>query len=277
MDTNSFIYSPQLLQTKQFFITFYRDWSLKLFGAGIILFIGIFIARWIGNIVQRNLEKKDMEPPVRRLILRVVKLIVIVLTLVIALDKVGVPVTPLIAGLSVAGVGVGLATQGVLSNLVAGLTILFTKPFRVGEYLEVLGVTGQVKDIELFSTTLIHADLSRVIIPNRKIVGEILHNYGMMRQLDIVVGVGYNTDIQQMFALIRDVLAKNSRVLKNPGAAVGIKHLSDSSIEVAIRPWVSLTDYGAAQGEIYQAILEGFKASKIEIPFPQREVRMLNA
>jgi small conductance mechanosensitive channel len=169
----------------------------------------------------------------------------------------------MLAGIGVAGVGIGLALQGVLGNLVAGLTIIFTKPFRVGEYIEIVGVSGQVKHIELFSTMLLHSDMSHVMVPNRKLVGEVLHNYGHIRQLDLGVGV-------------RKILAANTRVLKDPVPFVGISALGDFSIQITIKPWTKVADYNPAQVEIYEAILNEFRAHKIEIPFPQREVRLLN-
>src|SRR5438093_9240740 len=121
-------------------------------------------------------------------------------------------VTPLVASIGVAGVGIGLAMQGVLSNMVCGLAIIFLKPFRVGEYIELLGVHGQVTAIELFSTTLAHPDRSRVVIPNRKIVGEVLHNYGTIRQLDLSVGVAYQTNIKEALATLCELVAQNPRV-----------------------------------------------------------------
>jgi len=134
---------------------------------------------------------------------------------------------------------------------------------------------GQVTTIELFSTTLLHSDKSRVVIPNRKIVGEILHNYGSVRQLNLSVGIAYNADVDRALAVVREILGANARVLKDPQPVVGIEALADSSITIGIFPWVSVPDYGAAQLEIYQAILEQFRARGIEIPFPQREVRLL--
>jgi small conductance mechanosensitive channel len=256
---------------------FFVQYGLQLVGAMIILFVGFLISRWIGSVLQGWLEHKQLEPPLRKLIVRVARLLLLLLTLVIALDKCGVPITPMIAAISVAGVGVGLAMQGVLGNLVAGLTIIFTKPFRVGEYVEIAGVHGLVTDIDLFSTILMHADRSRVVIPNRKIVGEILHNYGKMRQLDLAIGVAYGTNLREMFAIVRDVLNQNPRVLKDPVAAHGISFLGDSAITIGIRPWVAVTDFGPAQAELYEAILERFRTSHIEVPFPQREIRLLNS
>src|SRR5687767_4121137 len=155
------------------------------------------------------------------LFIRIAKLFVMLLAILIAVQQLGVELWPLIAGLGVAGVGVGLAMQGVLSNLVAGLTIIFVKPFRVGEYIQINNVEGQVDIIELFSTTLLHPDMSRVVIPNRKIVGEILHNYGKIRQASLSVGVAYDTDLNRAIEIIRDILARNPRVLKSPAPGVG--------------------------------------------------------
>ena len=248
----------------------------KLLTAAVIVVMGLFAARWVGKALMGVLNKRDMEPPVKMLITRLVKLLVMIFTLVIALGTAGVDVVALVAGISIAGVGVGLAMQGVLSNVVAGLTIIFTKPFRVGEYVELASVQGQVQTIELFSTTLLHADMSRVVVPNRKIVGEILHNYGTIRQLNLTVGVGYGSDIPRVMALLQAIVATNPRALKTPLPGIGVSSLADSSINIAVKPWVSVADYGPAGAEIYQTIIDTFRREKIEIPFPQREVRMLN-
>jgi small conductance mechanosensitive channel len=248
----------------------------KLLAAIVIVVIGFIAARWVGKALMGALNKRDMEPPVKMLITRIVKLMVMLFTLVIALGTAGVDVVALVAGISIAGVGVGLAMQGVLSNVVAGLTIIFTKPFRVGEYVELAGVQGQVHSIELFSTKLVHADMSRVVIPNRKIVGEILHNYGNIRQLNLTVGVAYGSDIPRVIALLQAIVVANARALKTPSPGIGVSSLADSSINVAVKPWVSVADYVPAGAEIYQTIVDTFRREKIEIPFPQREVRMLN-
>jgi small conductance mechanosensitive channel len=256
-------------------ITYVIDHSGAIIGAVVIVVIGFVVARWVGMFAIRWLERKEMEPPVRMLIARLTRLVVVGLAVVMALGTVGANIAALVAGIGVAGVGVGLAMQGVLSNIVAGLTIIFTKPFRVGEYIELLGVQGQVDTIELFSTSLKHPDRSRVVIPNRKIVGEILHNYGTVRQLDLMVGVAYDTDLHEVVRIVRELLEGNSRVLKDPVAVVGVTTLADSSINISIRPWVKVPDYGPAIAELYPAIVEKFRVANIEMPFPQREVRML--
>jgi small conductance mechanosensitive channel len=131
--------------------------------------------------------------------------------------------------------------------------------------------------IDIFSTTLLHPDRSRVVIPNRKIVGEILHNFGSIRQLSLSVGVSYATDLTHALTIAKDLLARNPRVLKEPGAAVGISQLGDSAITISIQPWVRSSDFAPAQGELNQAIIERFRDAHIAIPFPQHEVRLLPA
>jgi len=262
---------------KNTIIDFLTVYGFQIIGALIILTIGLVIAWWLGRVLGQWLETKRVEPPIVMLAVRVIRLLVFLVALLQALDKLSVPIGPMLAGIGVAGVGIGLALQGVLGNLVAGLTIIFTKPFRVGEYIEVAGVSGQVKQIELFSTMLLHADMSLVMVPNRKLVGEILHNYGQIRQLDLSVGVAYGTDIESALKIVREILAANSRALKDPVPFTGIAALGDFSIQIMIKPWTKVADYNPAQVEIYEAVLNQFRANKIEIPFPQREVRMLNS
>jgi small conductance mechanosensitive channel len=245
-----------------------------LTGIGILV-AGLFCARWAGKVAHRWLEKHKLEPQIRQLMTKLMRLVVFAIFAVMALGQMGVQITPLLAGVGVAGVGLSFAMQSVLGNLVAGLNIIFTKPFTVGEYIELLGVYGQVQDISLFSTTLLHADNSRVVVPNRKIVGEILHNYGTMRQMELSVGVAYDADIKLAVATIKEILEQNPKVLKDPAPIVGVSSLADSSVIISVLPWVSVPDFFVAETEVNQAIIEQFSRKGISIPFPQREVRML--
>jgi small conductance mechanosensitive channel len=247
----------------------------RLFTAIVILVIGIAISRWVSAWLSRWLEHRELEPPIRLLITRLVWAVCMLLFVILALQNIGVELLPLIAGLSVVGAGVALATQGVLSNAVAGLSIIFAKPFRVGEYIAIAGVEGVVESITLFNTTLGHVDRSRVIVPNRKVVGEILHNYGRIRQLEVTVGVAYDTDMALLMSVIDQVLQGNPRVLKDPQAIVQPAQLGDSSVAIAVKPWVAVQDQVVASGEIYAAVLAALRARGIVIPPPQREVRML--
>jgi small conductance mechanosensitive channel len=276
METNKLAAATeQLSQLKAEGIRYAADKGPALIGAIVILVAGFLLARFVGRLLGKWLERRQLEPPVRMLLLRVAWLVIMALFFMVALGTLGIAVGPLIALMSVAGVGVGLAMQGVLGNLVSGLLIIFTKPFRVGEYIEVVGNYGQVSVIELFSTTLVHPDRSRVVIPNRKISGEILHNYGTIRQHDITVGVAYNTNLPAAIGVINEILARNPRVLKDPAPAVTVSSFGNSAIEIAVRPWSAVQELGPAGAEIRLAIVDAFRARKIEIPFPQMEVRVV--
>jgi small conductance mechanosensitive channel len=235
----------------------------KALVAALMLAGGYFAAQWAGGVAGRSLERYAIEAPVRALLESAARVLVFGLFVIMALQNIGVQLLPLIAGLGVAGAAVALAMQGVLGNVAAGLNIIFSKPFRVGDYVAIAGVHGEVLDIRLSTTTLGHADLSRVVIPNRKIVGEILHNYGRIRQLAIEVTVPYESDIEQAIDTAQAVLRANPRVLRDPLAGVGVARLGDAGVTLSLTPWVAVSDYGAAGAELNQAILAAFRNRKI--------------
>lgn len=257
-------------------IEFLLLYGFQIVGGLIIFFCGLFFAGLLGRLVKKSLTRFKLEQPVELLLVRVSKLIVVLLTGILTISKMGVDIAPLVAGVGVVGVGVGLATQGVLANLVAGLLIIFSKPFRVGEFIDLVGEAGVVHMIDLFSTKLMHADKSIVVIPNRKIVGEIVHNYGLIRQLNLKVAVAYRSDLRLVEQTVRDVLARNPKVLTEPAPFYSVIELDDSGINIAVKPWVTVQNFMSAPGELYHAIIEAFREKKIEIPFPQREIRVLN-
>jgi small conductance mechanosensitive channel len=242
------------------------QYGLKAVVALGIFAAGVMASRWTGRLAQQSLERQTLDPPVRMLLVRIVKIIVMIFAMVIALDALGVPIAPLVAGIGVAGVGIGLALQGVLSNVMAGLSIIFTKPYKVGEHISLLGVHGDVVMVDIFSTTLMHPDRSRVIIPNRKIVGEILHNFGTIRQMHLTIEVSYKTDMNQALGIIHEVLAHHAHVLKEPPPSIGVSRLGHPAITIAVEPWTPVVHYAAAQGDLNKAILERFRAADVEFP-----------
>jgi small conductance mechanosensitive channel len=239
-----------------------------------IIVAGYIVGRWAGRLTLRAVGRFRFEPPVRVLAERSVRIAVLGLFGILALQNLGVELLPLVAGLGVAGAGVALATQGVLGNLVAGLTIIFTQPFRVGDYISIVKEEGDVLEISLFNTMLGHPDRSRVVIPNRRIVGEILHNYGRVRQLDIGANVAHDADIGAAVAAIEGVLAASPRVLRDPAPLVFVARVEDA-VRIGIRPWVGVADYVPAGGELNRAILERLRAQGIAVPMPRREVHLL--
>ena len=251
------------------------EFGPKLFVAVLIMVVGWFVAKWASRPADRLLERFHVEVALRNLLTRIVHILVLLLFAIMALQNLGVQLLPLIAGLGIAGAGIALAMQGVLGNMAAGLTIVFTRPFRVGEYISIVGEEGEVVDITLFSTVLSHPDRSRVVVPNRKIVGEVLHNYGSIRQLDLRVGVAYEAPLDKALAVARDVVTANPRVLKEPEPVIGVASLADSSVVISLRPWVQVSDYGPAGAEINQALVAALGKRAIQIPVPQLEVRLL--
>jgi small conductance mechanosensitive channel len=212
------------------------EFGPRLLSATLVLVAGLFVTRWAAGLAGRGLARFPLEPPVRELLLRVVRLLVFLVFLLMALQNLGIDLLPLIAGLGIAGAGIALALQGVLGNVAAGLTIIFTRPFRVGEYIS--------------------------------IAGEILHNYGEIRQLNLRVGVAYATDLDTAFAAIREVLAANPRVLKDPAPVVQAAALGEFAISIAIQPWVAVRDFVAAPGEINTAVVREFRERGITMPVP---------
>jgi small conductance mechanosensitive channel len=249
----------------------------RLFTALVILVVGLFVSGWASRWFAHFLGRRELEPPLRLLLSRVVWALCVLIFALMALQNLGVELLPLIAGLGVAGAGIALATQGVLSNMVAGLSIIFAKPFRVGEYIAIAGVEGVVESITLFNTTLGHVDLSHVVVPNRKVVGEILHNYGRIRQVEVSVGVAYDSDLPRVVALIRAALEANPRVLREPQPIVQPMQLGDSAVGIAVRPWVAVQDQVSVSGEIHAAVLAALRAHGVVMPPPQREVRLIGA
>lgn len=255
-----------LLETPDVLTQLAVQYGPRLLSAALVLLAGVFVMGWVAKFVARGLGRLPLEQPVRDLLLRAVKILVLCLFLLLALQNLGIDLLPLLAGLGIAGAGIALALQGVLGNVAAGLTIIFTRPFRIGEYISIAGVEGTVSKVSIFSTTLCHSDLSLVVIPNRKIAGEILHNYGEIRQLDLTVNVAYGTDIDLAVRAVRDVLASNSRVLPDPPPLVAAVALGDYAVSIAIKPWVTVPDYVAAAGEINPAVVEAFRLQGVQIP-----------
>jgi small conductance mechanosensitive channel len=249
----------------------------RVMAAVLILAAGVVAGRWVGRATERGLARFALEPPVRQLLIRIVKVLILGLFAIMALQNLGVELLPLIAGLGVAGAGLALAAQGVLGNVIAGLTIIFTRPYRVGEFISIAGVEGTVDIITLFNTVLMHGDRSRVVVPNRKIVGEILHNYGRIRQTEVKVGVAYSADLKLALAAVNELVRANSRVLSEPVPVVQIAALGDSAVLIAAKPWVAVADFGAVETELNLSLVETMRQRGIEMPFPQYDVRLLGS
>jgi small conductance mechanosensitive channel len=252
------------------------NWALRFISATVII-----VAGWlVGNALQRRVERiRRLDTTLTGFIGGLLKYIVLAISFITVLGQFGVQTASLLAVLGAAGLAIGLALQGTLSNVAAGAMILILRPFRAGDYIQTGAIGGTVKTLGLFGTELATPDNVYIFVPNGKIWGNEIFNYSRnaFRRQDIKVGIGYGADIGKAFTIIRDVLDKDPRVLKNdPDRPFDVmaNALGESSIDLIVRFWTSNADYWAARFDITKAVKESLDAAGIDIPFPTRTLYM---
>jgi len=257
---------------------FITTYGLKIIGAIVILILGR-IAAGIGRKgVRRVLEKTKTDPAIVGFVGGLTYVLILTFAVLAALAKFGIQTASFVAILGAAGFAVGFALQGSLANFAAGVLILVLRPFRVGEYIEGAGVAGTVKEIDLFTTILATPDNVKIMVPNSKLFGDTIKNYSAFdtRRIDLVIGIGYASDIQKAYDIINNLIKEDSRILSDPAPQVAVSELADSSVNFVVRPWVNKGDYWQVRFELTRKIKESFDANGIEIPFPQRVVHMVS-
>ncbi|MEP7044097.1 MAG: mechanosensitive ion channel domain-containing protein [Dokdonella sp.] len=249
-------------------------WAGQLLVAILILLIGWWLARRVAGAAQRVLTRGGADPLLGSFLRNLVFVLLIAIVIVGALDRIGVPTASLLAALGAAGLAIGLALQGSLSNLAAGVLLMVFRPFRVGQYVEVAGVGGTVQTVSLMHTILLTPDNRELILPNAKVAGDIIVNVNARgtRRIDLVIGIALDADIGKAISIVREVLAADVRVLGEPKAEVSVSQLSDARISLAVQPWVASADYMRVQGETLRAIKERFDAAGVRLPTSQHEV-----
>ncbi|MGR5337424.1 small-conductance mechanosensitive channel MscS [Vibrio gigantis] len=252
------------------------QYGVNIISALIILFIGNLIVKAVANSVAKVLQKKKMDRAVVEFIHGLVRYLLFVIVLIAALGRLGVQTASVVAVIGAAGLAVGLALQGSLSNFAAGVLIVAFRPFKSGDYVEIGGVAGSVDSIQIFQTVLTTPDNKMVVVPNGSVIGSPITNYSRhdTRRIDLMIGVSYNADLQKTKALLTKICESDERVLKEPGVQVGVHTLADSSVNFVVRPWVSTAEYWNVYFDLMQAIKEGLDNEGIEIPFPQMDVHM---
>ncbi|MEZ8060380.1 small-conductance mechanosensitive channel MscS [Vibrio splendidus] len=252
------------------------QYGVNIISALIILFIGNLIVKAVANSVSKVLQKKKMDRAVVEFVHGLVRYLLFVIVLIAALGRLGVQTASVVAVIGAAGLAVGLALQGSLSNFAAGVLIVAFRPFKSGDYVEIGGVAGSVDSIQIFQTVLTTPDNKMVVVPNGSVIGSPITNYSRhdTRRIDLMIGVSYNADLQKTKALLTKICESDERVLKEPGVQVGVHTLADSSVNFVVRPWVSTADYWNVYFDLMQAIKEGLDNEGIEIPFPQVDVHM---
>lgn len=256
-------------------VSYLVNYSFQIFGAVIVFLIGLFISRRVAALILALCKRKNLDITLSRFFSSSGRLLVVVATLIIVLPKIGIQITPFIAAIGAVGLGAGLAVQGLLSNYSAGLSIIFTRPFVVGDTIRVKGVWGIVEEVHLSHTVLTNEDGEIITIPNKHIVGEIIHNSQADTVLELSVGIAYDSDIDIAIGAVRSALLRIEGLSLERVSQIGVASFGDSAIEIEARVWVQTRKFHEARYEANYAINEALQKKGINIPYPQRVVRVI--
>lgn len=254
-------------------------YGLQVIGAITILIVGWIASSWISAAVGRGLRKVErMDETLTRFFVSAVRYLVLVVTVIMVLSQFGVQMASLLVVLSTAGLAIGLALQGTLSNVAAGVMLLLFRPFKIGDFVQVAGHSGTVKAISLFVTEMATGDNIHIVIPNGQVWGASVMNYShhATRRVDIVVGIGYEDDIDKAMTTITGVVAADSRTHEQPPPMVKVTDLGDSSVNFTVRAWCDAGDYWGVKFDMTKAIKEALDGAGVNIPYPQRTVHLVN-
>ncbi|MGB0747809.1 MAG: mechanosensitive ion channel family protein [Magnetospiraceae bacterium] len=255
-------------------------YGLQVIGAFLILIAGWIAAKSFSGIVNKSLQRVSrVDPMLRGFIVSLTRWGILAFTIIAVLENFVVETTSLVALLGAAGLAIGLALQGTLSHLAAGAMLLLFRPFKIGDFIECGGLSGSVKDLTLFVTHMTTPDNVEIIVPNGQIWGSPIRNFSHNpnRRLDMTVGIGYKDDIGKALAVLQDLLGADARVFADPAPFLAVSNLGDSAVEIVIRVWCVAGDYWPLKFDLNRRIKEAFDAEGISIPFPQREIHIVNS
>ncbi|MCM8542816.1 MAG: mechanosensitive ion channel [Lentisphaeraceae bacterium] len=257
---------------------FFQTNGLNLLAALAILVIGRWLSIFLTGLVEKSMKKAKVDPTLITFVDRLVYIGLLGVVIISALAKAGVPQASMIGVIGAAGLAVGLALQGGLSNFASGVLIIFFRPFKVGDLIEAAGSLGHVRSIELFTSTIITLDNKTVIIPNSQLTSDKIVNLTETDELrmDMVFGTSYSSNIDKVKEICMGVLKAEEKVLKTPAPFVGVFEHGASSVNYAVRPWVKAENYWEVYFNVHEQIKKKFDENKIEIPFPQRDVHIHN-
>ena len=252
--------------------------GMNVLYALIIFVIGRWVAKLISELVEKAMVKAKIDAILHKFVKNVVYLGLLAFVIVAALERIGVEMAHFAVVLGAAGLAIGLAFSGSLSNFAAGFLLVIFKPFKVGDVVEISGKLGVVKQIQMFNTVLDSPDNVRIIIPNAQVTGGNILNYTIngRRRVDLVIGVSYEDDLKKTREVIEGVIAQEGRVLKEPAPVVAVKELADSSVNFVVRPWINAVDYWDVYFDMTEKIKIALDSAGITIPFPQRDVHVKN-
>jgi small conductance mechanosensitive channel len=252
------------------------EFGLSALGALAVLVIGIWVAKRIRVVLRSSLGKTTLDPILVQFTSSMLYYGLLAFVVVAVLEIFGVSTASFVVVLGAAGLAVGLALQGTLSNFASGVMLLIFRPFKLGQWVEVAGVAGSVREIGIFSTILFTGDNVRVVVPNSQIYGQVMKNFtaNETRRIDLVMGVSYDDDLQVAQDTILRVLGSDERVLADPAPTVAVSELGDSSVDFVVRPWCNTGDYWALRWDLLRRLKEELEAAGCSIPYPQRDVHL---
>lgn len=251
------------------------DLAINLVVAALILVVTLFVARWASRAVSRMLgraRRRAPDPMLEGFLVQMVRVIVIAVGLIAVLQRLGVQTTSIIAVLGAASLAIGLALQGTLSNVAAGVMLLILRPYRVGDVVQVGDKTGTVQKLDLFTTRLIDPNNMRITVPNSQVLGDAIVNISgqKTRRIELPMGVDYDSDLNEVMAVMKQVASDHPAVLKDPAVWAGITSFLDSSVEVMLHVWVKSPDYWQTRADLHLSLKAAFDEKGIVIPYPHQ-------
>ena len=241
-----------------------------------IYWVGSKVAKTISKMIGKMMAKRDLDSIVVNFIQNIIYGLLMVVVVIAALGQVGIQTASFVAVIAAAGLAVGLALQGSLSNFASGVLIIAFRPFKAGDFIEAGGVAGIVEEIKLFSTFIRSGDNKQIIIPNSSVVGSAITNYSTKptRRIDLVIGVSYDADIKLAKKVLTEIVDSHASVLKDPAPVVAVAELADNSVNFVVRPWVNSSDYWPTHFDLMETIKIRLDEEKIGIPYPQMDVHI---
>lgn len=270
---------PSLETLTTLLISTVVTWAPKVAGAFAVLFFGWIFANWMRGFSRKTMKRAGLDPVLVPFLAGVIYVALVTMVGIAAITTLGVNAGSFVAVLGAAGLAVALAFQGTFSNFAAGVMLLTFRPFKPGDWVEIGGTAGAVKEIGIFACTLATGDNVEIRVPNSGVFGQTIKNYSAnpTRRIDLVIGVGYDDDLGVAVRTCMDVIAADSRVLADPAPVVAVSDLGDSSVNLVVRPWVNAADYWATRWDLTRALKEQLEAAGCSIPYPQRDVHLFQA
>ena len=252
------------------------QWAPGVVGAGLVLLIGWLGSGMLSRLVRRILTRESVDSTLIGFAANLTYMAALALVVITALGQLGVPTTSFAAVIGASALAVGFALQGSLANFAAGVMLMFFRPFKAGDFVEIGGVSGIVEEIQVFSTKIRTGDNREITVPNGQITSGAITNYSAKetRRIDLVFGIGYGDDLAKAKAILDRIVRSDERVLADPEPTIAVSELADSSVNFVVRPWVKSGDYWDVRSDLMERIKLEFDAQGVSIPFPQTDVHL---